>query len=81
MDLVARYPRVIVAASYAALLFGALALGMRLEAAAAGAGTAWLPIGINLATILLGMFVLHYAYTVGWQRHVDRDREGRDPSD
>lgn len=70
MDLLERYPRLIVAASYGVLVFGAVALGMRIEAAAAGGGAGWFPIAINLTTIVLAVFALHYGYTVGWYRHV-----------
>jgi len=58
-----RYPRLVVVASYVAIVLGSVALGMRV----AGPERDPLDLLPVLATVGLGIAILHYAYTSeGW---------------
>lgn len=55
-----RYPRLVVVASYVAVVLGSLTLGMRVAGTADPDPLALLS---SLATVGVGVAILHYAYT------------------
>jgi len=55
-----RYPRLVIVACYVAIVLGSLALGLRLAERPRLGAVDWLPL---VVTVLVGIGVLHYAYT------------------